>query len=269
MISEVTKIRLYAALRRVRPAQLGALFKLALGIQRQRVSTYSEHNFWVDPVSVMGFALLKNGIYEPSLSRLLETLLRSGDVFIDVGANEGYFSVLASSRVHPTGHVYAIEPQSRLQPVLRRNLEENNADVVTQHQVALTDGRAEREQLYLRPTTNTGASSMFRHWRLGTLSESVPATTVDAFFLNNRIDHARLMKVDCEGAEHLVVKGAKHVLEQQQIDFITLEFHEGICGVEACQRTHTRMIDAGYILRQMNGLGVYHLPGFATELKRC
>jgi predicted methyltransferase len=72
----------------------------------------------VDPVWVFGIALLRDGIYEPQMTKLLYTLLRPSDTFLDVGGNEGYFSVIASTLV-PDGAVHCIEPQERLHPVLR------------------------------------------------------------------------------------------------------------------------------------------------------
>jgi FkbM family methyltransferase len=59
------------------------------------------------------------------MGAVLRRYLRPGAVFIDMGANEGYFSVLASGVVGPSGAVIAVEPQSRLQGVIQTNLDAN------------------------------------------------------------------------------------------------------------------------------------------------
>ncbi|MEM9554805.1 MAG: FkbM family methyltransferase [Acidobacteriota bacterium] len=77
----------------------------------------------VDASQTLGRDLLVHGVFEPEETRLVLELLRPGDVFVDVGANIGYFSVLAARRVGTTGAVLAIEPEPRNLALLRRNLE--------------------------------------------------------------------------------------------------------------------------------------------------
>ena len=69
--------------------------------------------FLVDPVSILGIDLLRNRIHEPHMTKLLFTLLKPSDTFLDVGGNEGYFSVIAANLV-PDGAVHCIVPQARL-----------------------------------------------------------------------------------------------------------------------------------------------------------
>jgi hypothetical protein len=73
------------------------------------VST-SNGTFFINPVSNFGAAIL-NGEYEPEMKRILNRYLPDGGTFIDLGANEGYFSVLASRMVGSKGRVVAILPQ--------------------------------------------------------------------------------------------------------------------------------------------------------------
>src|SRR3954468_546190 len=107
-------------LMRVRPAPLAVGLKRMLRVERQNLVT-SEGTFWVDPASFSGQELATHGVYDPGTLAALKSLLQRGDTFIDVGANEGYFSVVAARLVGPTGRVIAIEPQSRLARVLERN----------------------------------------------------------------------------------------------------------------------------------------------------
>src|SRR3954470_828715 len=80
---------------RVRPAPLAVAMKALLRVRRLPVTT-AEGTFWLDPASSQGLCLLKNDVYEPPMLETLKSYLRPGDTFADVGANEGYFSVVAS-----------------------------------------------------------------------------------------------------------------------------------------------------------------------------
>src|SRR5262245_25225023 len=62
------------------------------------------------------------GQWEPAITQYVRTRLRAGDTFIDVGANIGYFTLLASRLVGPTGHVYAIEASPSIYQRLTRNV---------------------------------------------------------------------------------------------------------------------------------------------------
>jgi FkbM family methyltransferase len=253
----------YALLLKVRPAQLAALLKVLLRIRRRYVTTLAGHTHWVDPVSVFGHTLLAYGIYEPSLTRIVQGLLRTGDVFLDVGAHEGYFSILASSLVGISGTVHAIEPQRRLSSVLHHVVELNCVQCITMHSTALTDHNGTVE-LFLRP--DPGASSIFPHWRLGTKREVVPTLTLDEFFRRNSLNHVRLMKVDCEGAENLVVNGGGDCLARQAIDFLALEYHPWICGSANCDLIHKRLLSYGYSASRVDGNLIYYRPGLEREL---
>jgi FkbM family methyltransferase len=220
--------------------------------------------FWVDPVSIFGQHLLSEGVHEAQMTRLVQTVLRPLDVFVDLGANEGYFSVLAS-RLVAGGRVYCIEPQSRLRPILLENFR-INAAAVALVPAAIAAERGEVD-LFLRPSTNSGASSLFRHWRLGWARQRVQATTLDSFFADNQIDRARLLKMDCEGAEPLVVQGGKTVLQEHRIDFLAVEFHRSITGAEKSVWTHRQLTEHGYILSSAGGHWVYHLPGLEEDLR--
>ncbi len=255
---------LHSVLMRVRPAQLGDLLKRVLHVRRTVVESKTGHRFWVDPVSILGVHLTTAGVYEPHMTRLLLTLLRPSDTFIDIGGHEGYFSVIAASKV-PNGAVHCIEPQSRLQESLRKNFALNGSHVSV-HSCAVSD-RDGHVDLFLRPSTNPGASSIFRHWKLGSQVERVPSATLDSFFHRYSIAKARLIKIDCEGAEPLIVQGGKKVLADGRAEFLAIEYHPWICGSERCHDAHTQITKAGYFLTTVSGLRIYHLPSLESALR--
>src|SRR5947207_1964227 len=97
--AKTLRFALYSTLIRIRPAQLGDLAKRALRVRRVCLLASTGQTFFVDPVSIFGIHLLRDGVHEPGMTRLLQQLLGAGDNFIDVGGNEGYFSVIAATLV--------------------------------------------------------------------------------------------------------------------------------------------------------------------------
>ena len=71
-------------------------------LNRRRELSFGDHVFYADPSSGLGMSLLR-GSYEPGTVAALRKYLRAGATFLDLGANEGLFSVLASELVGPEG----------------------------------------------------------------------------------------------------------------------------------------------------------------------
>jgi FkbM family methyltransferase len=99
----------------------------------------------------MDLAPLRKGIYEAQMTKLVQLLLAPSDVFIDIGGNEGYFSVIASSRVS-NEPVHCVEHQSRLLSILHKNFELNGSKVIL-HETSISDEDGHLD-LFLRTPTN-------------------------------------------------------------------------------------------------------------------
>jgi FkbM family methyltransferase len=264
--SNKLSLAVYDGLSRVRPQQVADVLKSMLRIRRRVMEDGFGHRFWIDPVSRLGRHLIHNETYEPGLTRIVMTLLRPGSVFVDIGGNEGYYSILAARRVEANGQVHCLEPQNRLQSVLAKNRELNNCQNLTIHRLALTD-KAGEASLYLRPSLNTGASSLTPHWRIGRRQERVPTMSLDEFFSSSKLDRVRLIKVDCEGAEGLVIDGAAGVLSRRAVDFWAMEYHASICGEERCAAIHETFRAMGYHCASVSGHRIYHLPTLESDLR--
>jgi tRNA/tmRNA/rRNA uracil-C5-methylase (TrmA/RlmC/RlmD family) len=81
------------------------------------------------------------GMWEPSLTRWIQERLAPGDIFIDVGANIGYYSLLASKLVGHSGSVVAIEPSPKIFSALQHNLALNHIENVRVVNMAVSDRR--------------------------------------------------------------------------------------------------------------------------------
>jgi FkbM family methyltransferase len=187
------------------------------------VTVTTEGTFFLNPVSNLGYRL-SNGEYEPSTRAILLKYLGPGAIFVDVGANEGYFSVLGSRLVGPEGKVIAVEPQTRLQEILRINLARNecsNVEVVA----AAVAARTERVRLNLAPEMNVGSTSLFRNTKYPLKTEEVQAYALDEFLetVGGRCD---LMKMDIEGAEYDALWGRDELLKSGAIRHLCIEVHD-------------------------------------------
>jgi hypothetical protein len=76
--------------------------------RRTIVENHTGLKFYVDPLNNLGKHLVRRGKYEDETEEILRSNLMSGDNVLDVGANEGYFSVIAASIVGPEGYIAAV-----------------------------------------------------------------------------------------------------------------------------------------------------------------
>jgi len=247
--------------RSIRPAPLGSAIANILGVSRRRILQTPEGRFLVSPVSHLGWQLA-SGPYEPSTTAVLKNYLKPGDVFIDLGANEGYFSVIGSALVGNAGKVVAVEPQSRLMNVIHANLALNgclNVNVVQ----AVVSAKTETVNLHLAPGLSTGGSSLSRNTRYRLPTEPVQSFSLSEFLEKTGTSHCDLMKVDIEGAEYDVFMHAEPVLKAGIIRNIALEIHDSILERrgQSGARLHEWIVGCGYKMNGDLGNRVYTFVG--------
>jgi FkbM family methyltransferase len=148
------------------------------------------------------------GIYEADKQQLLQRLLRPGDCVFDVGANTGFFTLLASELVGPTGQVVAFEPLPRNLAYLQRHLRMNRANNVRLCAAAVADEAGNAM------FTVAGNPSMGGLSAAGTLA--VPVVTLDDFIRDDGVKPPRVVKIDVEGAEAAVLRGATKLLARHR-----------------------------------------------------
>jgi len=209
-------------LMRVRPAPLASLGKRLLRIRRCEITT-KEGTFWVDPASYSGLELAQAAVYDPATLAVIHRLLRPGDTFIDIGANEGYFTVVASRLVGPTGRVLAVEPQSRLAPVLARNLALNHCANVVVIPAAISD-HSGTSLLHLTPDMNNSASGLAAPTRYRLATQPVSLMTL-ADLLAGAPGSAPVVKMDIESFEHEAVHGGEALFRAGAVRALILELH--------------------------------------------
>ena len=152
------------------------------------------------------FAFREN--YEPELI-YLEKLLSPGSVFIDVGANLGIYTLVASKLVGEAGRVIAFEPSAQSFPLLLQNIELNTLRNVCAFPVALAD-RIGKARLYHPGVPECNSLARDPSW--GEEAEEVTIETLDNMVKRASVTRVDVIKIDVEGAEELVLRGAANVL---------------------------------------------------------
>ena len=152
-----------------------------------------EHGYWL-------------GSYEMNKRLAFEREIPNGAVLYDIGANVGYFSLLAAKLVGPEGRVYAFEPLPRNIEFLRKHIKINKFENIEVVDAAVSDHSGEAH-------FDLGASSAMGH-----LADSggiqVRMVALDEMLEAGELRPPNYMKVDVEGAEYEALKGARKVLEQ-------------------------------------------------------
>jgi FkbM family methyltransferase len=181
--------------------------------------------WWLARNDFLGAALFYDG-FENTESSFVERFLRPGMIALDIGAHHGYYTLLASRKVGPTGLVLAVEPSPRERKRLRLHLQINRCKNVRIEVRAL--GEAEgTASLYLVQGTETGCNSLRRpDVDQRTESVTVQVECLDRVLQDHQIERVDFIKMDVEGAELSVLKGAQELLNRRPRPVILSEVQD-------------------------------------------
>jgi FkbM family methyltransferase len=192
-------------------------------------------------------------LFEKTEVALAAAFLKSGMTVIDVGANVGLYSILAAKRVAPTGSVWAFEPSAESVTRLERNLALNHCKDVCICRLALSDTR----NASLPLSSDRGFGDAYRYLCPDTPAdrrgdgELVSVTTLDAWAAENGVAQLDFLKVDIEGGEYRMFRGARAFLASNPNVVIMFE-----CEEDWCARAGCRPADVFDLLRSL-GFGLY------------
>lgn len=170
--------------------------------------------------------------FEPQTTRFIMAHLTRGGTFIDVGANVGYFSLLAAGIVESEGRVYAFEPNRHLHNDFMRSVYINSfEDRIRLIEIALSNKDLDEVDFFISLAgANTGLSTLTPnegHLATGALSLThkitVPARTFDTWIKETGLSRIDILKIDVEGAEELVLDGMKSTIEDLRPPYIICE----------------------------------------------
>jgi FkbM family methyltransferase len=221
---------------RLKKYPLRTFFYLATNVFL-KVSTKLRHSpliyaktFWGDTMhvvfpmyrSIYNFGILDS--WELIVQKVMVDSLKSGDVFVDVGANAGFYTLLGSALVGEQGQVHSFEPTPTTFALLKENAGKKSN--VTLNPVALgsAPGRATLADYGL---LENGLNSMHALDLQGLASKKieVPVMTLDAYCAQKNITPT-MIKMDVEGYELEVLRGAEHILGKKPALLVEVSSYE-------------------------------------------
>jgi FkbM family methyltransferase len=161
---------------------------------------------------MIGRELVLKGVWEEQETRTIQTLAPKCRVFLDVGANIGYFSMLAASLMPPGGRVFAFEPNPEMVDLARRGFSKGSFDSIQLIPAAAGDRNC-TVQLHLNKGANRGKTSLYEaNTNRGGVID-VECRRLDDFIESTGITSLDLIKMDVEGHEWFALKGAMETLK--------------------------------------------------------
>jgi FkbM family methyltransferase len=162
--------------------------------------------------------------YEVLSTRLVLKSLRPGGMFIDIGANVGYYSLLAKSRVGRRGRVMAFEPNPEIAARLRKNMDLSSVGEIEIHEAALSDVPGTAAFVCPRNGSHGWGSLVAQPGWDGQII-AVETAVLDEIVPENVIVDA--IKLDIEGAEYLALRGARETIRRCR-PYILMEINAAV-----------------------------------------
>lgn len=194
------------------------------------------------------------GHYEFPIQDALKERLKTGDTFFDVGANAGFFTLIASRLVGPTGKCIAFDPSPENASCISEQVLLNGFQNCTVVQEAIADSQGEADFYFATPGSPEG--------RLGSGQDGEQEIKVKTATLDDacqRFGAPAFVKMDIEGGEALALRGASQLLREARPSWL-IELHS-----DECERDVREILSAAaYDFLDLNGVRVppgQALPG--------
>lgn len=183
----------------------------------------------VDIAKQMGNAIYWRGAHDWAPIFVLEKFLKKGDTFIDVGANQGEYSLWAARKVGEKGKVIAFEPMRQLFDQLTENIRLNESfqKTITPIKLGLSDKKGE-VTLFASEDSNEGTNTIYNTDKFSIELGKIQLDTLDEQLDDLNINTVNFLKVDVEGAELQVLKGALNTLKNNR-PILLLEINKDAC----------------------------------------
>ncbi len=189
--------------------------------------------FILDPCDAAHQRILVEREYDRALFQAMKRLIRPGNVVFDVGAHVGEISVLAARLSQADGIVFAFEPVAESCARFRENVALNGCENISLHAVAVGE-RAGTVTMNVFPAAYSAWSSRGKPLYAGadgvpvahSTAVDAPCVTLDEFCTAQEIPRIHFLKVDVEGYECDVFRGAARLLGERRIDLICFEISQ-------------------------------------------
>jgi FkbM family methyltransferase len=200
----------------------------------------------------VAFDMLIDGQYEPDVLDFIQSHVPPGGTFVDVGANVGAFTIPIARHLGPQGRVLAIEASPAMHGILTENIHRNALTTITTVACAAHDRDDDFVPFWEATDEKFGMGSLAKQFV--DAPKSIPCRTVDRLVAEAKLDSVHVMKVDVEGFEAAVFRGAKSLLTgpaPPQIVFEFLDWAERRSG-EPVGEAQRILLNWGYRLERLD-----------------
>lgn len=224
------------AILRAWPAPLGKIFlwrvinrlNSRLGIELEGMAEWGGR-FVCSLRDLVQSRIYYTGVWEPSLTQLIKKRVSRGDVFVDIGANVGYFTVLAAGLVGKEGKVVAIEASPTIHAKLCDNIRINRLSNVVTYNCAVAESSGVAD-VYYGHETNIGHTSILET-EVGVREATVEKKPLDLILSHEDLLRAKMIKIDVEGLEGPVLQSLLAHAQDLRDDLeIVVEFSPSSLG---------------------------------------
>jgi FkbM family methyltransferase len=225
------------------------------------ISNYGGHLLFKSRLNDhIGSYIFWKGTYSGHSLEWLNFLLRANGVFIDIGANQGEFT-LRAAKILTQGKVYAFEPADQIRDRLLENISLNNFTNIKIFSCGLGDKRV-KLPLYAAPkrfkdgTFHNGLETLFQSETRNELVGEIDIEKLDDIAISHDINECSLIKIDTEGSEFSILTGAQNFIKKTRPALI-IEFHSTTCrnSGHSIIELYELIVSLGYKIYEQNSKG--------------
>jgi len=199
----------------------------------------------------------------------LQALVKPGMVIADIGANVGFYTIKMASKVGVSGRIFAFEPDAFSFGLLQYRIRSAGAKNIEAHQLAIGD-KTGPAVLYSSTYNRADNRLSKSHRESNVEANEVQVCALDEFMSSRRVQRLDGLKIDVQGAEEQVLRGAQVILERG-LRWIWIEFSpDHLCGAGTDpERFLKRLSDLGMDIFEISGNGqLQAVPGFEGYTQR-
>lgn len=234
-----------------------AISKLMMYVSKGPTMISTKYNFDIicmDPSHDKGVEkpLFLDGTYEAGTLDIIKKCLKKSDIFIDIGANIGLMSIFASKVLGNKGFVYSFEPEPETFMILKKNIEINLIKNIRIYNIGFGEKR-NKSHIYTNPYAGRGSASLIKPLNQNNSKRyEIQIETLDNFILEHDVTDVKMSKIDVEGWELQVLKGAKNFLRSAKAPIICIEYSK-------MQSSDEQLLDIYSYILSINNYNIYKL----------
>lgn len=173
---------------------------------------------WIYPKNEISRSLYVRGIYDPNMAVLVNSFLPADGVLLDIGANMGYYSMLAAKKTNENGKIIAVEPSSRDYKRIVANVKENHFEAKIKTIMAAVGDRLGKKTIQIASEERSGLNTLGSEFAYKGIekiaTEEAVVTTIDTIVASENLDRVDVIKMDIEGSEVRALEGARATIEK-------------------------------------------------------